>query len=708
MKKLYLLAAAMLSAATAGAAVGDVTDGWLMLEDFEGTPSPTVFRPGSGEAKGTIEIVNIATEANPDNKAAQFVNGNWESGLQITATLPDGKTIADYKALKVDIYTGNTTYKEMKVYVNGALAYSQGNVIAGKKEVWLTHTHDLELSGTDSEVTIGFYFRSSGNDNYAFDNICLQEKAEVVNPGTYDATRNGTTVDGWFYAQDFQTKQPGDNVAVASPYGGGKGSAVVEVDPSAGTNLMGTFSVSGGDYNTVFSADIRLPEGKTLKDYAKVAFDLYRFEDDADGKQMYIKAADEQIYLDVDEEGEPLYPNQAPVGVWTKKEYTIDESTAVGNMFNLLFGLKTDEGHYAVDNLRFQEREAGPVEPSDYAPTANGTVTDGWLMLQDFQTAQPGDDVKVATPWGSGKGSAAVEVDAKDNTNLMATYTESSGDYNTVFSIDVALPAGKTLKDYSNIAFDLYRYSDDADYKQLYIRAGSEEIYLVDGEYVHHADAGKWTTLTKPIPEATTVGNSFTLLLGIKTDNAHYAVDNIRLEEREGEVEPDTELVDITFETLPGKTQKKVSYILFVNNHKEGIDSYEVALEVKDAAGNTVGTFTGSHSLVADETPAPARALDPKAVTSTHRFSGQVTATGLTASTPYNAVLSVKHNGLAVESLTKSIDDFSTGTTGIEDVAADAAVPEYFTLQGLRVDRPEAGNLYLVRRGAKVTKEFVK
>ena len=49
-------------------------------------------------------------------------------------------------------------------------------------------------------------------------------------------------------------------------------------------------------------------------------------------------------------------------------------------------------------------------------------------------------------------------------------------------------------------------------------------------------------------------------------------------------------------------------------------------------------------------------------------------------------------------------------TTGISDIQiedADAAAPEYFNLQGIKVANPENG-IYIVRRGNKVSKEFVR
>lgn len=52
--------------------------------------------------------------------------------------------------------------------------------------------------------------------------------------------------------------------------------------------------------------------------------------------------------------------------------------------------------------------------------------------------------------------------------------------------------------------------------------------------------------------------------------------------------------------------------------------------------------------------------------------------------------------------MNSGIEDIET-----EDVDADAA-PEYFNLQGIRVAEPQAGQVYIVRRGAKTTKELVK
>lgn len=62
------------------------------------------------------------------------------------------------------------------------------------------------------------------------------------------------------------------------------------------------------------------------------------------------------------------------------------------------------------------------------------------------------------------------------------------------------------------------------------------------------------------------------------------------------------------------------------------------------------------------------------------------------------------------KSIVGSLAKFHYGTvSGIEDVTvSDDATPEYFNLQGIRVAQPQAGQIYIVRRGAQVVKELVK
>ena len=48
------------------------------------------------------------------------------------------------------------------------------------------------------------------------------------------------------------------------------------------------------------------------------------------------------------------------------------------------------------------------------------------------------------------------------------------------------------------------------------------------------------------------------------------------------------------------------------------------------------------------------------------------------------------------------------GENSVDGIAVDSAAAEYYNFQGVKVANPEKGGMYIVRRGAKVSKEIVK
>lgn len=367
MKKLYLLVAAALCAATATAANGDVTDGWLMLEDFEGeAPALSTFKTdGSGVGTGTSEVVVYKSkDGNENNHVGKFTAKDARTdGFLLTVTLPAGKTIADYTAIKLDLVGINTSYKSLDLYIDGTKIYTQdGNPIGGQGS-WNSHSHDITVTGGGNTITIGFYNYLASGDQVAFDNIQLKEKEggsgedPDPTPGDYDESTNGTVTDGWLMIQDYQTKKPGDEATVGNYFGGnGSGiSAKIEVDPKKATNLVATATLTNSDWNTMFALDVVLPEGTTLKDYSAIAFDIYRFTATGGNRQIFVKAGNEEIKpADSYEE--------IKTGEWISKEYAISEDTKVGNSFKLYFGIKTDNANYAVDNIRLKAKETSEPE----------------------------------------------------------------------------------------------------------------------------------------------------------------------------------------------------------------------------------------------------------------------------------------------------------------------------------------------------------
>ena len=76
------------------------------------------------------------------------------------------------------------------------------------------------------------------------------------------------------------------------------------------------------------------------------------------------------------------------------------------------------------------------------ATSTNGTVTDGWLMVEDFQNAKPGDTVTVYDIYNNpAEGTGEVTSAPADSENLVAVFR--GGNYNTVLEIPVTLPCRK-------------------------------------------------------------------------------------------------------------------------------------------------------------------------------------------------------------------------------------------------------------------------
>lgn len=407
MKKLYMLAAGALCAAMASAANGDVTDGWLMLEDFEGNPEvPGLFSLYSNPA-GEVAIETIATDENADNKAAHFTGGDYNSGLEVKVNLPSGKTLADYDALDFDIYDFGMSYKSIFVRLGDNIVKEpNGNDVSNKKDTWSHFKYDISATQEGSEVLVRVGFKISSSDGsvgFGIDNIRLREKVTVT-PGTYDESKNGTVTDGWLMIEDFQKKPLGDAATLASPWGGEavNGEAKIEADPANASNLVATYTATAEtdkNYNTLFAVNVTLPEGKTLKDYEKVSFKMYRFDSgDDDYKQMLVKVGEEEIYKDVNAEGKDDYVHQADTKTWTVKEYDIARTVTAGNSFKLIFGVKTENAHYAVDEIRLLERAASVVE-LDGEPSisiSHDTAAGEMTVSYSFNvTGYAGEEIKV-------------------------------------------------------------------------------------------------------------------------------------------------------------------------------------------------------------------------------------------------------------------------------------------------------------------------
>ncbi len=396
MKKLYLLAAAALCAATATAANGDVTDGWLMLEDFEGTaPEMTAFDKNDGNAipTGTIEVATMDKDGNASNHALQFTPaGGYSHGIQIKATLPEGKTIADYTDIRFDICGVNTDYKPLHLFINGTKITEGGSNVVGSTGKWYTCSYSISVSGSGNEITVGFYNHTSNSETIAFDNICLKEKSggtgedpDPIQPGE---SLNGTVTDGWLMGEDFEvaTEAP----ALFDYYGDTPGgTATIETQANDKNTANKVAKFTGGNWNSGLSVSIKLPEGKTLADYDALDFDMYNY--DMENKSIF-------VYIDMQAIREPAGDNdQGNKNSWKHFFYEIETTGNTATEIAVNIGFKINSNSFAIDNIRLREREpelevVGTPAITIKHGTAAGTITVSYSFdLKNYN----GEEIKV-------------------------------------------------------------------------------------------------------------------------------------------------------------------------------------------------------------------------------------------------------------------------------------------------------------------------
>ena len=140
-----------------------------------------------------------------------------------------------------------------------------------------------------------------------------------------------------------------------------------------------------------------------------------------------------------------------------------------------------------------------------------------------------------------------------------------------------------------------------------------------------------------------------------------------------------------------------------------GVVTIDYTFEIANHNGNPVdvtAAINGMDHIVFEkvETPAaaPARAAGENAV-----ISGTLKATHADLKGAPSLNINVKATLDGKDLYNENHTEYAT--TGIEDVTVEGGeAAEYFNLQGIRVAKPQAGQVYIVRRGAKTTKDLVK
>ena len=344
----------------------------------------------------------------------------------------------------------------------------------------------------------------------------------------------------WEEVENFDSKSVGASVTLfnvnKASYGHDpKGEAKIVADPTE-SNRGNVVEVKCTDEETIVEVDVTLPSGK-LSDYSDIAFDLYYKEVSGENgesqcyKRVYVIADDQNIYVK-ENYFNSLADQKITKGNWGTFSTAIPDNT-VGNNFALRLGILGDAKEpktYYIDKISFKKKSE-PVEPGT---SQNGDIVDGWLMLQDFEEATEYD----IAAWDKGGYGIPAETTVEIINNPTAdnekvAWFAGGNTYNTILEVNAELPSGKTLADYSEIAFDLYRNAEeDNDWPGLYI--GVNNIVINDdGEKGYdYGPEEKWTKVTKPlagIDGLEEITGKIKIRLGLLSGKPSYHIDNVRL-----------------------------------------------------------------------------------------------------------------------------------------------------------------------------------
>ena len=130
-----------------------------------------------------------------------------------------------------------------------------------------------------------------------------------------------------------------------------------------------------------------------------------------------------------------------------------------------------------------------------YGASANGTIVNGQYMIEDFEGKTLSESLEMGNRFGQPiVGTATAIANPTSGSQKVAGIVITSGNYNTFLKLNVTLPAGKSMANFTHIAFDLYRpASGDADFKKMYISVDGSTVFE-DADYIQQANTTTWTT----------------------------------------------------------------------------------------------------------------------------------------------------------------------------------------------------------------------
>jgi hypothetical protein len=180
-------------------------------------------------------------------------------------------------------------------------------------------------------------------------------------------------------------------------------------------------------------------------------------------------------------------------------------------------------------NFKIYKPENEDVEePENPEPEA------GYFTVENFNQRTLNTDYPLYKKNGNSSGEATITHSPTDATEQVAEVITANWDEYILF--EATLPAGKSWTDYESLSFDVYYHSaangSDNHYKDFYVYLDDKQIYSKPTGDKNGPEHNVWLSKTIDLQNIT-VGSTFDIYLGIRSNKACYYVDNVRLKEKE-------------------------------------------------------------------------------------------------------------------------------------------------------------------------------
>ncbi|MDR2805478.1 MAG: T9SS type A sorting domain-containing protein [Dysgonamonadaceae bacterium] len=169
----------------------------------------------------------------------------------------------------------------------------------------------------------------------------------------------------------------------------------------------------------------------------------------------------------------------------------------------------------------------------DIEEPGNPEPEEGYFTIENFNQRTLNTTYPLFKKNGNSQGAATIMHSPTDNIEQVAEVITANWD--EYILLEAALPAGKSWQDYKDLSFDVYYHSTASDsdnhYKDFYVYLDNKQIHSEPTGDKNGPGHNVWLSKTIGLQNIT-AGNTFNIYLGVRSNKAHYYVDNVCLKEK--------------------------------------------------------------------------------------------------------------------------------------------------------------------------------